>query len=129
MTRVHVIEDDEFLRGSLLRLLADAGYTTLGWADADAAVAAVRDLDLVVADGLRTREGEDVLDALLALGRLVAAVRFGAEPGPEHPLEVVRLRKPSDRAAVLRAVGEAAGVMARVVAAAAGAGVTITVEV
>ena len=125
MTRVHVIEDDEFLRRSLERLLMSAVYEVLAWSDADEAVAAVRDLDLVVADGLRTRAGADVLDALLDLGRLIAAVRFGFDPGEPHPLEVARLQKPVDTVEILCAVAEAAGVMGRVVQSCVGAGVTI----
>ena len=58
-------------------------------------------------------------------GRLIAAVRFGFDPGEPHPLEVARLQKPGDTVEILCAVAEAAGVMGRVVQSCVGAGVTI----
>lgn len=109
--RVHVVEDDERLRGSLTRLLGAAGYLVMAWPDADAAVAAMTGgslVEVVLADGLRTRDGDDLLDALLAAGTVAVAVRFGlGAEGPPHALEVIRLRMVGDSAAVLSAVARA----------------------
>ena len=105
--RVHVVEDDQHLRGSLERLLSAAGYQVRAWGDADAAVAAMTGamlVEVVLADGLRTASGADMLDALLAAG-----VRFGSgADGPSHDLEIVRLTRITDSGEVLRAVARAA---------------------
>lgn len=123
---VHVVEDDEFLRGSLARLLAAAGYLVETWAEADPAVEAIRRSDLVpvvVANGLRDSSGRDLLDAIMEAGAVAAAVRFScAAEGPAHTLEIERLRKPANAADVLRAVARAADAAWRINAGLAGAG-------
>lgn len=110
--RVHVVEDDQHLRGSLERLLSAAGYQVRAWGDADAAVAAMTGamlVEVVLADGLRTASGADMLDALLAAGVVAAGVRFGSgADGPSHDLEIVRLTRITDSGEVLRAVARAA---------------------
>ena len=113
-----MIEDDQHLRCSLERLLSAAGYQVRAWSAADAAVSAMIGatlVEVVLADGLRTTSGADVLDALLAAGVVAAAVRFGqGAEGPPHDLEIVRLRMVGDSAAVLQAVARAVDAAVRI---------------
>ena len=109
---VHVVEDDEHLRGSLTRMLSAAGYAVRAWDAVDVALlqalAGAGLVEVVLADGLRTATGADLLDALLAMGTVSAVVRYGSgAEGPPHDLEVFRLRRITDSGEVLRAVARA----------------------
>jgi len=130
MISVHVVEDDEHLRGSLARLLTAAGYLVRAWGEADAVVAAMSGaagVEVVMADGLRTATGADLLDALVSVGAVAAAVRYGSgAEGPAHVLEVVRLRRITDSGDVLRAVARAAAAAAGINTSLAAAGLLPT---
>lgn len=111
MTRgrtIHVVDDDEAMRGSLMALLEDAGYEARAYASAEELLArsglepgcVVSDIQMPGIDGLtllnKLRAGGDGLPLILITGHgdvplAVAAMKAGAVDFLEKPFEAEAL--------------------------------------
>jgi DNA-binding NtrC family response regulator len=116
--RVLIVEDDHDMREMLGELLGDAGYETVSYSDAHAALRLIKDeremLDLVISDvRMPGVKGDEVLFAVRdsrAEAPVIVITAFGSV---EHAVEMVKagahqyITKPFQAGELLAAVGEA----------------------
>ncbi|MET0543943.1 MAG: response regulator, partial [Variovorax sp.] len=113
---VHVVEDDESVRTSLLRLIKAAGFEARGYGSADDFLANLpvqRAGCLLLDIHLPGASGLDLQDALPAHGISLPVVFITGQPDAHSRLRAIKagavdyLQKPADRATLLGAVERA----------------------
>lgn len=116
-SRVLIVDDEKSIRRTLGEFLREAGYAVAEAEDADAAMAHLRagDFDVVVTDIVLPRvTGVELLRRIQGLAPEVQVVMMTGEPTVETATEALRLGaadylfKPINKAAILRATGNAA---------------------
>lgn len=105
---VYVFEDDEHLRGSIVRALEHEGYEVRAFDRVFPGVALVQQTDVVVTNGLRDWRGWMIPDVLCLNKRIVPVVQITADPtARRHTIATAMLRKPFDLEVLCGAVAEA----------------------
>jgi len=117
MARILIVDDEKSIRRTLGEFLRDAGYEVVEAEDADAALEKLRAaaFDVVVTDIILPRvSGVELLRLIQGTAPDVQVVMMTGEPTVETAAEALRLGaadylfKPIDKAAILRAAGNAA---------------------
>ncbi len=117
MARILIVDDEKSIRRTLGEFLRDAGYEVAEAEDADEALANLRAaaFDVVVTDIILPRvSGVELLRLIQGTAPDVQVVMMTGEPTVETAAEALRLGaadylfKPIDKAAILRAAGNAA---------------------
>lgn len=112
--RVFIFEDSDHLRGSLERALVGYGYIVQAAGVIEPLLSAVREGDVVVANGLRDAQGRTIPELLIESQRLLPVVQITGDPdATQHELATALLRKPFNLPSLLSAVMGASKVAKR----------------